>query len=223
MFALLEERRANLAAQRVRSVNQLHRSHADLVAGGARTALTAKSAASSLRSVRPATPTDHAREALAWDLVRQIRVLDNQLAKIAVQMEAALEEYGSSLLEIDGVGPVLAVRLLGRAGRPSRFRRADAFASYTGAAPIEASSGERVVHRPSRNGDRKLNSALQLVAVTQVRMRGSDGRAYFDKKIAEGKTLNEAMRCLKRKLASHIWRRTLADEQSRIKDLQIAA
>ncbi len=185
--------------------------------------MTAKSAASSLRSVRPATPTDHARKALAWDLVRQIRVLDNQLAKIAVQMEAALEEYGSSLLEIDGVGPVLAVRLLGRAGRPSRFRSADAFASYTGAAPIEASSGERVVHRLSRNGDRKLNSALQLVAVTQVRMRGSDGRAYFDKKIAEGKTLNEAMRCLKRKLASHIWRRMLADEQSRIKDLQIAA
>jgi Transposase IS116/IS110/IS902 family len=93
---------------------------------------------------------------LAWDLVRDIRVLDSQLAKVAEQMTAALEDYGSSLLGIDGIGPVLAVRLLGLTGRPSRFRSADAFASYTGSAPIETSSGERAVHRLSRSGDRKL-------------------------------------------------------------------
>ena len=223
VFALLEERRANLAAQRVRSVNQLHALMRDLVAGGARTALTAKAASAALRSVRPATPTEHARKALAWDLVRDIRALDLQLVKIAEQMTAALEDYRSSLLEIDGVGPVLAVRLLGRTGRPSRFRSADAFASYTGSAPIEASSGERVVHRLSRSGDRKLNSALHLVAVTQVRMSKSAGRAYFDRKIDEGKTRNEAMRCLKRKLAGHIWRRMLADERARTKGLKVAA
>lgn len=223
VFALLEERRANLAAQRVRSVNQLHALMRDLVAGGARTALSAKAASAVLRSVRPATPTEHARKALAWDLVRDIRALDGQLVKIAAQMTAALEDYGSSLLEIDGIGPVLAVRLLGRAGRPSRFRSADAFGSYTGSAPIEASSGEHVVHRLSRSGDRKLNSALHLVAVTQVRMRDSAGRCYFDRKIEEGKTRNEAMRCLKRKLASHIWRRMLADERARAASLEIAA
>jgi transposase len=223
VFALLEERRANLAAQRVRSVNQLHALMRDLVAGGARTALSAKAASTALRSVRPATPTERVRKALAWDLVRDIRALDGQLVKIAEQMTAALEDYGSSLLQIDGVGPVLAVRLLGRAGRPSRFRSADAFASYTGSAPIEASSGEHVVHRLSRSGDRKLNSALHLVAVTQVRMRASAGRCYFDRKIEEGKTRNEAMRCLKRKLASHIWRRMLADQRARDELIQIAA
>lgn len=216
VFALLEERRANLAAQRVRTVNQLHALMRDLTAGGARVALSANVAAAKLRSVRPSTPTGKARKAIAWDLVRDIRALDRQLAAIADQMTVALDDYETSLLEVDGVGPVLATRLLGRTGRPSRFRSADAFASYTGSAPTEASSGERVVHRLSRSGDRQLNSALHLVAVTQVRMRNSAGRAYFDRKIAEGKTRNEAMRCLKRKLAGHIWRRMLADERTRL-------
>jgi transposase len=92
---------------------------------------------------------------------------------------------------------------------------ASARSSQFGSAPIEASIGERVVHRLSRSGDRKLNSALHLLEVNQVRTRGSAGRSYFERKIDEGKTRNEAMRCLKRKLASHIWRRKLADEHAR--------
>ncbi len=77
------------------------------------------------------------------------------------------------------------------------------------------SSGERITHRLSRSGDRRLNSALHLIAVTQVRMRHSAGHRYFGRKIEEGKTRNEAMRCLKRKIASHVWRRMLAAEQRR--------
>lgn len=73
--------------------------------------------------------------------------------------------------------------------------------------------GERTRHRLSRSGDRQLNSAIHLIAVTQVRMRSSLGRRYFDKKIAEGKTRNEAMRCLKRRLANHLWRLMIADER----------
>ena len=82
-------------------------------------------------------------------------------------------------------------------------------------APIEIASGEHGRHRLSRAGDRRLNSAIHLIAVTQVRMRHSRGRAYFDTKIAEGKTRNEAMRCLKRRLANHIWRTMMADERQR--------
>ena len=66
--------------------------------------------------------------------------------------------------------------------------------------------------RLSRVGDRRLDSAIHLVAVTQVRMRNSIGRPYFDKKIAEGKTRNEAMRCLKGRLANHIWCMIIAEE-----------
>lgn len=215
IFALLEERRANLAAQRVRCINQLHAVMRDLIAGGVRTALSAKAAAEALRKVRPATQPDRVRKVIAWDLIRDVRSLDGQLTKIVTQMTTALEEYDDGLLEVDGIGPVLATRLIGRTGRPSRFRSSDAFASYTGVAPIEVSSGQRTTHRLSRSGDRTLNSTLHLISVTQVRMPDSAGRRYFDRKIREGKTRNEAMRCLKRKIATHIWRRMLAAELRR--------
>jgi len=215
VFALLEERRANLAAQRVRTVNQLHALLRDLIPGGAPTSLKAAGAAQMLKRIRPKTPAQRTRKSLAWDLVRDIRGLDAQLVTIAEQMTAALENYETTLCEVDGVGPVLAARLIGRTGIPSRFLTSDAFASYAGVAPIEVSSGERITHRLSRSGDRKLNSALHLVAVTQVRMPNSAGRRYFDRKIDEGKTRNEAMRCLKRKIAGHLWRRMLTDDRRR--------
>lgn len=215
IFALLEERRANLAAQRVRVINQLHALLGDLVAGGAPKALTATAAAAVLRRVRPSCPVERTRKTLAWDLVREIRGLDARLAAIREQIVEALEVHPSRLLAVDGVGPVLAARLIGRCGRASRFPNADTFASYAGTAPVEASSGDRIRHRLSRSGDRKLNSALHLVAVTQVRMTNSAGRRYYDRKISEGKTHKEAMRCLKRKIAGHLRRLMLTDERDR--------
>jgi transposase len=158
---------------------------------------------------------ERTRKDIAWDLVRDIRALDERLAAMAERMTAALDEHASSLIEVDGIGPVLGVRLIGRAGPAARFRSADAFASYAGVAPIEVSSGERITHRLSRSGDRQLNSALHLVAVTQVRMRSSSGHRFLDRKITEGKTRNEAMRCLKRRIAAHVWRRMLADQRRR--------
>ena len=212
VFALLEERRANLAAQRVRIANQLHAVLRDLTPGGAALAITAKSAATLLRSIRPESPAERTRKELAQDLVRELRAADASLTDIEARMTVALNEHGTRLREIDGIGAVTAVRLIGRTGIASRFgsEHKHAFATYAGVAPIEIASGEHTRHRLSRAGDRRLNSAIHLIAVTQVRMRNSIGRAYFDKKIAEGKTRNEAMRCLKRRLANHIWRRMIA-------------
>jgi len=226
VFAMLEERRANLAAQRVRVANQLHAILRDLVPGGASLAITAKAAAATLRSVRPASPSERTRKELAGDLVRELRTVDAALADIEKRMSAALDEHGSQLRDVDAVGAVTAVRLIGRTGPASRFPSAHAFATYVGTAPIEVASGERTRHRLSRQGDRQLNSAIHLVAVTQVRMPNSLGRGYFDKKIAEGKTRNEAMRCLKRRLANHLWRLMIADEQrsaAGVQGQQIAA
>jgi transposase len=213
VFALLEERRANLAANRVRLVNQLHALLRDMIPGGARPALTAEAATTLLRGFRPVSAAERTRKELARELVREIRVVDARLVQIAGRMAEALRARGTRLLEVQGVGPVLAVRLLGRTGRPSRFPSAAAFASYAGVAPIEVSSGSRTRHRLSRSGDRQLNSALHLVAVTQVRMPHSVGRCYYNRKIAEGKTHNEAMRCLKRRLADHVWRLMILDER----------
>jgi transposase len=109
--------------------------------------------------------------------------------------------------------PVSAGRLLGRTCQPSRFNSASAFASYAGAAPIEVASADRARHRLPRGGDRQLNRTLHLITLTQIRMRTSHGRAYYDTKIGAGKSHNEAMRCLKRRLADHIWRIMIADER----------
>jgi transposase len=213
VFAMLEERRANLAAQRVRAANQLHAVLRDLIPGGAELAITAKSASTILRSVRPASVCERARKELAQDLVRDLRAVDRSLADIEQRMSDALDGHGSRLRQVDGVGSITAVRLIGRTGPASRFASAAAFATYAGVAPIEVASGERSRHRLSRRGDRQLNSAIHLVAVTQVRMRDSVGRRYFETKIAEGKSRNEAMRCLKRRLANHLWRLMIADER----------
>ncbi|MGE0307980.1 MAG: IS110 family transposase [Acidimicrobiia bacterium] len=213
VFALLEERRANLAAQRVRIANQLHAVLRDLSPGGAALAITAKAAAMVLRSIRPESAAERTRKDLAQDLVRELRAADTSLADIEQRMTVALDGHGTRLREINGIGAVTAVRLIGRTGIAARFASEHAFATYAGVAPIEIASGDHSRHRLSRSGDRRLNSAIHLIAVTQVRMRHSIGRAYFDNKIAEGKSRNEAMRCLKRRLANHIWRMMIADER----------
>lgn len=211
--ALLEERRSNVSQQRVRVANQLHALLRELVAGGAPRTITVGSASALLRTVRPASAVERARKELCWDLVRDLKALDASLADIEKRMAAVLDQTGSRLRTVDGVAAVTAVRLIGRTGQASRFRSEHAFAAYVGAAPIEIASGDRSHHRLSRSGDRRLNSTIHMIAVTQVRMTNSIGRAYFDKKIAEGKTRNEAMRCLKRRLANHIWRLMIADER----------
>ena len=213
VLAMLDERRANLAAQRTRLVNQLHALLRDLIPGGADTDLTAARAAHALATVRPAGPVEAARKQLGRDLVAEVREVDARLAKLSTQMSQTIAEHGSRLPEVDGIGPVVAARLLGRTGRAGRFPTASAFASYAGVAPVEVASADRARHRLPRGGDRQLNLALHIVALTQVRMRGSIGRAYYDHKISEGKTHNEAMRCLKRRLADHVWRVMIADER----------
>jgi transposase len=174
----------------------------DLVPGGAALAITARSASAMLRSVRAASICERTRKALAQDLVRDLRAVDASSADVERRMSSALDDHGTRRRRVDGVGAVTAVRLIGRTGPASRFPTADAFATYAGVAPIEVASGERTRHRLSRNGDRQRNSAIHLIAVTQVRMRDRVGRRYYDTKIAKGKTRNEAMRCLKRRLAN---------------------
>jgi transposase len=185
----------------------------ELLAGGAPTDLTVDRAMARLARVRPGSAVERARKQIARDLVGDIRRLDAQLKANKAQMAEILAETDTSLAAIDGVGPVVAARLLGRTGRASRFPTSAAFASYCGTAPIEISSGEKVRHRLSRQGDRKLNNALHTIALTQVRMPGSQCRIYYDRKIAQGKTHAEAMRCLRRRLTDHVWRAMIADER----------
>ena len=213
VLGLLDERRSNVSTQRTRLVNQLHAVFRDLLPGGAPRQLTATIASQLLASIRPVGPVEAARKQLGRDLISEIRDADQRLKTLTAQIAETVAATGSHLIEVDGIGPIVSGRLLARTHRMSRFPTAAAFASYAGVAPVEVSSADRVRHRLPRGGDRQLSHALHIVAVNQIRMPGSTGRAYYDTKIAAGKTHNEARRCLKRRLADHIWRLMIRDER----------
>jgi transposase len=203
----------NLAQSRVRLINQLHALLRELLAGGAPTDLSASAAAELLRRVRPAGDVERVRKQIATGLVAQIRSVDALLKSNAKQISEFVAASGSTLTDTVGIGAITAGRLIGRTGRADRFPNSASFANYAGAAPIEVASAEKARHRLSRGGDRQLNAALHTVAITQIRTPASRGHAYYNAKIAQGKTAREARRCLKRRLADHIWRTMITDER----------
>jgi transposase len=113
--------------------------------------------------------------------------------------------------EVFGFGPVGAAIAIGQARDISRFADRDHFAAYNGTAPIEVGSGGHSVHRLSRRGNRQLNHAIHIAAITQIRHAHSPGRAYYDRKLAEGKTKKEALRALKRRISDALYQRLVAD------------
>jgi transposase len=139
VLALLDERRSNLVTQRTRLVNQLHALLRDLIPGGAPIDLTAASASRLLSGVRPSGPVETARKQLARDMVAEIRAADQRLKALTAEIAKTVAATGSRLTKVDGIGPVVASRLLGRTRRASRFPTPSAFASYAGVAPIQVS------------------------------------------------------------------------------------
>jgi transposase len=127
------------------------------------------------------------------------------------KLTGAVRSSGTTLTEVFGVGPVIAGIIIGDIADVSRFPGRDHFAAYNGTAPVEVSSGNRKIHRLSLRGNRRVNHAIHMAAITQIRHKHSDGRAYYDKKIAEGKTHKEALRSLKRRISDAIFSRLLAD------------
>jgi transposase len=117
---------------------------------------------------------------------------------------------GSTLMDIHGVGPAGAARILADVGDVARFTNRNRFASWTGTAPLDASSGEQIRHRLSRAGNRRMNHVIHVAAIVQLR-HDTEGRAYYRRKIAAGKTPMEALRCLKRRTSDVIYRHLLAD------------
>jgi transposase len=212
ILRLLSEHRDDSVQRRTQVINRLHVLLAQLVDGGADRSLTADQAAELLRHARRGQGSVATRRRLASALVAEVRHLDRQIAAANTTLEEAVAASRTCLLGLRGVGPVLAARIIGRSGAISRFPTSDHFASYCGTAPLEVSSGDVIRHRLSRAGDRQLNHALHLIALSQVR-HGGLGRSYYQRKRAAGKGHREAMRCLKRRLATVIYRALLADQR----------
>lgn len=214
ILRLLSARRDELTQERRRTVNRLHRLLRDLVAGGAPRELSADAAAKILATVRPGTGIDAERKAQARQLVADVRRLDKALVVNRRRCAEAVAASGSTLTAIFGISDVLAAKIVGHTGDVSRFPTAGHYGSYTGTAPIEASSGDVKRHRLSRAGNRALNNALHLAARVQV-MHPGPGREHYDRKVTEGKTADEALRSLKRQLAKVVYRRLVDDLHGR--------
>ena len=155
-------------------------------------------AARLLESITPAGAAEAARCQLAAAFLEDLRGIDARIRETRKKLAAAVQAAGTSLTGLFGVGPVVAAAVIGDVRDVSRFAGRDHFAAYNGTAPIEVSSGRRKIYRLSRRGNRRLNHAIHMAAVTQIGHRHSEGRAYYDKKLAEGKTAKEALRSLKR-------------------------
>src|SRR5487761_1294406 len=204
------KRHRDLSRARNQVACRLHAVLCELIPGGITKEITAARAARVLESVNPAGAVAAARCELAAEFLADLRHLDTQLRATRKKLAAAVRASGTTVTDVFGVGPVIAGTVIGDAGDVSRFPSRDHFAAYDGTAPVEVSSGNRKIYRLSLRGNRRINHAIHMAAVTQIRHRHSDGRAYYDRKLAEGKTHKEALRCLKRRISDAIYARLQA-------------
>ena len=209
---MLTDRREALTRRRVQTVNRLQALLAELLPGQAKKDITPLQAKAMLASVRPRDVAGKTRRRLAAEELAELVAVEAKMKKATAELKAMVLARGSRLMDLRGVGPVVAARVLADVGDVARFADRNRFASWTGTAPLDASSGEQNRHRLSRAGNRRMNHMIHIAAVTQLR-HDTDGRTYYRRKRAEGKKPLEAMRCLKRRISDAIYRQLLADQQ----------
>jgi len=210
ILRLLADRHHDLTALRTQAACRLHAQLAGLVPGGIPGRLSASSAARLIESVPAASGVVAERRRQALALTSDVSRLDGDLAELKARIKLAVAASNTTLTEINGVGPFVAALVLGHAGDISRFASRHHFASYNATAPLEASSGPKKRHRLNPRGNRQLNHAMHVVAITQLR-HDTPGRVYYLRKIAEGKNKKEAIRALKRRVSDAVYRQLVID------------
>jgi transposase len=218
---LMSERRRELVHTRTQAINRLHQLLMELIPAGAPKDLTAAKAKALLATVRPRDVAGRTRRQLAVDLIDDVVVLDRKVKDVERRLAEAVAATGTSLTRIVGIGPVTAALILGETGDVRRFASKHHYATYTGTAPREMSSGDIVRHRLSRAGNRRLNHALHMAALANKRF-DDRGRDYYARKVAAGKGAKGAMRCLKRRLSDAVFRALHEDLQTAEAEAQVA-
>jgi len=211
VLKIWSKRYRDLGRTRTQVACRLHAVLGELIPGGVPKAITTARAARVLRAIEAAGAVEAARCELAAALLDDLRRVDTGIRETRRKLAVTVAASGTSLTRLFGVGPVVAAAVTGDVRDVSRFGGRDHFAACNGTAPIEVSSGQRKVYRLSRRGNRRLNHAIHMAAITQIRHRHSQGRAYYDKKLAEGKTPREALRSLKRQVSNAIFACLQAD------------
>lgn len=215
VLKMLSDRRQQLVEQRIAAINRLHDVLQDLQPGGASKRLTASKALQILAEIRPIDAVTRTRKQIAVEHAQDVAELDVKAKALAKQIKLAVTEQPSHVNDVFGIGAVGTALILGEAGDVRRFKSKHHFASYTGSAPIDVSSGDQDRHRLNRGGNRRLNYALHVAALVQIRFPGP-GQEYYLRKRAEGKKPLEAMRCLKRRLSDVVFHALQQDLQERL-------
>jgi len=210
VLRVLVDRRRSLGEDHTRMVSQLHAHLLELIPGGAKKDLSAAQAKTLLAKVRPRDIAGKTRRRVAAELIGDLERIYTRKKAADKELRELVAATGTSLLGLNGIGPTGAARLLVEVGDITRFPDRGHFASWNGTAPIDASSGDHVRHRLSRAGNRQINRTLHIMATVQLR-NPTEGRAYYDRRKADGKSSMEAMRCLKRRLSDIVYRTMLND------------
>ena len=216
VLRLLVDRRRSLGEDHTRMVSQLHQLLLELIPGGAKKHLSAAQAKALLAKVRPRDTAGKTRRRVAAELIADLERVYRRSKEADKELKELVAATGTTLMDLHGIGPSGAARLLVEVADITRFPNKAHFASWNGTAPIDASSGDQVRHRYSRAGNRQINRVLHIMATVQLRT-ATEGRAYYERKKAAGKTSMEAMRCLKRRLSDLVYRTMLDDAIARPK------
>jgi transposase len=215
VLRLVVKRHNDLGRLRNRSACRLHALLCELTAGGISKEITPNKAQRLLDALTPTTPVERIRHQLAHEHVEDLRHLDTQLRASRRRVEEAVTASGTSLTDIFGIGPIVAAMIIGHTRDVARFATRDRFAAYCGTAPVAFESGGRSIHRLSLRGNRQMNHAMHIIAVTQIAHRHSPGRGFYDRKLAEGKTPKEALRALKRRISDVVFAQLRAEATRR--------
>jgi transposase len=210
VIRLLIDRRDHLGVTRTETINRLHQLLTDLIPGGAKKKITPAQARTLLAGVTATDPLTRTRHRLATELLDDLAAIDTRTAAATRELNTLLATTGSRLMSLHGIATSGAARLLADIGDIRRFPSRGHFATYNGTAPTDVSSGDNTRHRLSRAGNRRINRVLHIMATCQLRYN-TEGHAYYHRKRAEGKTPNEAMRALKRRLSDLVYRQMTTD------------
>jgi transposase len=214
VLGLLVDRRDELGRARTQTLNRLHRLLLELFPGGAKQYLSAPQARALVATTKPRDLPGKTRRRIVVELIGELEAIDRKIKTAEKDLAALVTERGSTLMELTGIGPTGAARLLADVGDIHRFRDKDRFASWKGTAPLDASSGAQQRHRLSRAGNRRINRTLHIMAVVQLR-NPTPGREFYRTKRAGSTPSMMAMRSLKRRLSNIVYARMLNDQQRR--------
>jgi transposase len=209
---LLIDRRDELGVARSQTLNRIHRLLLELLPGGAKKFLSADQAKALLATVRPRDVVGRTRRRLAAELITELVGIDKRIKTADRELSELIDATGSTLRQLHGIGPSGAARLIGDVGDITRFADKGRFASWNGTAPLDASSGEQSRHRLSRAGNRRINRVLHIMAIVALR-NDTEGRRYYQRKVAAGKSNMMALRALKRRLSDIVYNQMRADAQ----------